>query len=454
MLRLIGCFWVLWSIGSGFLFAQTDDRDNWRETWQGIFVEAEEVLTAGDLVKGESLILEARDLAEEQQDTAVIVRANLALVSIHYREYPYMDSVLDRVHLMMENLNATWAITQYYQGRANAALLRGDFDLQIIYIDSARVTAETSGDSVATGLAYAELANAYQNVDNFKRSLEMGHLARAIFIPLNLDYYTAASWANDGICHAALEQWDSSEIALATSTLYFEKVGNPFYIAYNSALLGKNFLDQALYPEAKAELEAASSALFTPEYRPMTEPMYNEVYGWMTRLYLATGEYEQAKRYGWKAYNLADSLGQVNRQAEALPFLLESILQEQPEATKLFKRYVALRDQLNEEQNTRSTVEFERRYKAEEAQRKVDQLNQEARESALREERNLFLIFLVSTIVLLAALVGILLVARSRYRTQRKYNELNRKALQLQINPHFFFNVVNSISDYITQNPE
>jgi len=51
-------------------------------------------------------------------------------------------------------------------------------------------------------------------------------------------------------------------------------------------------------------------------------------------------------------------------------------------------------------------------------------------------------------------LISAIVALRSRYKTQQQIDALNRKALQLQINPHFFFNALNSINHFITENDE
>ena len=58
------------------------------------------------------------------------------------------------------------------------------------------------------------------------------------------------------------------------------------------------------------------------------------------------------------------------------------------------------------------------------------------------------------SIDLIGGLVAVVIALRTRIKSQERISELNRRALQLQINPHFFFNVLNSISNYIGRNDQ
>lgn len=111
-----------------------------------------------------------------------------------------------------------------------------------------------------------------------------------------------------------------------------------------------------------------------------------------------------------------------------------------------FKAYITIRDSLQNEENNKKFLRAEMKYEYE-------------KKEALIHERNkrLQLIGLFSVIGLLL-LLGLVFVTYNRLQIKRRLTlqkevaEYEQKALHLQMNPHFVFNCLGSISSFIVQN--
>ena len=122
-----------------------------------------------------------------------------------------------------------------------------------------------------------------------------------------------------------------------------------------------------------------------------------------------------------------------------------------------FKKYSTAKDSLNAKNDVRKAVEATMNYEFEKKELLQKEENQK-RELLLREEaknNNLKLLF-GALIALLLFGIGFLIYNRSQLKKtltlQKELAEYEQKALHLQMNPHFVFNCLGSISSFIVQN--
>jgi tetratricopeptide (TPR) repeat protein len=110
------------------------------------------------------------------------------------------------------------------------------------------------------------------------------------------------------------------------------------------------------------------------------------------------------------------------------------------------------KDTLYELKRNRDLVELQVKY---ETDRKEQQIQLLAEENAFRQLRlNQSRIYLagMGAMMLLLIIIGILLIRQSRIRTRQKMIILQQKLLRSQMNPHFIFNSMASIQDFILAN--
>jgi len=122
-----------------------------------------------------------------------------------------------------------------------------------------------------------------------------------------------------------------------------------------------------------------------------------------------------------------------------------------------FKKYSAAKDSLHKKNDIRKAVEATMNYEFEKKELLQKEENQK-RELLLKEEaksNNLKLLF-GALIALLLFGIGFLIYNRSQLKKnltlQKELAEYEQKALHLQMNPHFVFNCLGSISSFIVQN--
>ena len=174
-------------------------------------------------------------------------------------------------------------------------------------------------------------------------------------------------------------------------------------------------------------------------------------------VYLANKDYNKAKKYALEALKFSQDLGNLFMQKSAWGTLSDVYEAENdyPKSLEAFKKYTVLKDSLNN-QNRRveiSRQEMQFDFDKKEALAKIE-LN---RQSTIKKAT-----VIGASGLVLVSFIGFMMYKRRRdaigKQKEAEFNvlvyETELKALRAQMNPHFVFNSLNSIGDYILKNDQ
>ncbi|MCB9232027.1 MAG: histidine kinase [Bacteroidia bacterium] len=403
--------------------------------------------------KADSLLYILEQKALTRQDTAILVKVQNCRLNRHLNNHFKVDSFLDLIlPLLKGGLEADRI--DYYLNRGFACGLRGDFPTQIKFLDSASVVAESLQDSLRLQYCQIELSLAYQDVEDYPAALRAARKADQILDGARHPYNKAYGIRNLGVCFLQVDAYDSAFKYLSLAQKQYSHLGNRDEAMYTLALMAKAESSRGNLKRAQLMLETAVDSLFKQNPSPEAVESFNQVFIYLGEVYLQQGDYQRAREAGMQAYQIVDSLNQELSKIEALELVLRASLQKDPGAQEQFNNYIIFRDKLYSEKNQRAILEYERKYRANESEKKVLLLEQEAQAAEIKMQNIRFFVVLALALALVLVLIAGVVILRNRIRTRQKIDQLNLKALQLQINPHFFFNVLNSISNFIGGNDQ
>lgn len=167
--------------------------------------------------------------------------------------------------------------------------------------------------------------------------------------------------------------------------------------------------------------------------------------------YLLLGESEKAIPY------LLDGIKTTNKKQEKLRAyeLLRSIYSERNDfKNALFYSEVSrsLQDSINQLKENDRIAEITSQYETEKQAAQIALLKSDNKLTAskLSNQKNILWATIIGILLLLTALY----FAYNRRKTKQKlaFSEMTRKLLQMQLNPHFLFNALNGIQNFIKQN--
>ena len=184
-----------------------------------------------------------------------------------------------------------------------------------------------------------------------------------------------------------------------------------------------------------------------------------DTYIYLAQEYLTQNDLEKTKQFANKALVLATEL-EVLEQMMLSEKLLSDCYAKQNNTTlalEHFKRYSQAKDSLTNEATIRKSVEEELNFDFEKRET-LQQKEIEKRDLLLKEESKRNTMQLIFAALFGLLLFGFIFLIYNRMQLkknltlQKELSEYEQKALHLQMNPHFVFNCLGSISSFIVQN--
>jgi len=183
------------------------------------------------------------------------------------------------------------------------------------------------------------------------------------------------------------------------------------------------------------------------------------------KIYLARGDYVHAGNYALKSLQIARQLHSAEWQSNAWESLYK-VYEKQHRFDKAFEAYqqfILFRDSVSNEDKRSALARKEMAFDFErkEAATKAEHDKKEALAQAEINRQQLIKRGILAGVVILlvAGLFSFMLYKRRRDAEERrkeadlkaKVSDTEMKVLRLQMNPHFIFNSLNSVSDYISK---
>lgn len=118
-------------------------------------------------------------------------------------------------------------------------------------------------------------------------------------------------------------------------------------------------------------------------------------------------------------------------------------------ALKYHIAYANAKDSLNEMIRNRETIEIQTRYESEWKERQIEYLTQENDFNAFKLQQSRYFLFGLIGLVVLIAVLAIIIIRMNKLRDQQNNLLLQQKLFRAQMNPHFLFNTLVSIQNFI-----
>lgn len=286
---------------------------------------------------------------------------------------------------------------------------------------------EAGGNSRGMANALANIGNAYDDLDSTAQALAFHRRALAINQAIGSMKGVANNLNSIGILYSEAAEYTQALTYLQKSLRLYEQLGE------------KNSMAVTLMELSKLYRNAPAGFLIERGIQPGMR-------------------YASALAYTKRAQQLATEIGSLDRQRfawEELSTIYEA-QKEYPKALDAFKKGVAFRDSIMNAENKSEiavrTMQFE--FEKKEALLRADhQKEQELAFEKLKQQRIQNNSVMGGAAIILVAGAATFLLYRKRREAEfkTKVTETEMKALRAQMNPHFIFNSLNSISDYISK---
>lgn len=121
-------------------------------------------------------------------------------------------------------------------------------------------------------------------------------------------------------------------------------------------------------------------------------------------------------------------------------------------ALDFFERYYALSDSINGAEHKNKVAELETKYETEKKEQQIEKLTAEKEIETLRARQRKLIALILASLLGIIGLLFFFISRQNKLKNIRKQSELNQKLLRSQMNPHFLFNALGTIQNYMFNN--
>ncbi|WP_284653621.1 tetratricopeptide repeat-containing sensor histidine kinase [Flavobacterium terrisoli] len=286
------------------------------------------------------------------------------------------------------------------------------------------------------GVVYKSQGNKAKALEYFHKALKIQEEIGELTVPVTL--------TNIGVIY--FEQNN-----LAKALQYYKKAEKLFKESDN--LRGYALLNNYLGDYYKKQNDTSKAISYYNQALTMYESLQNKfgaslaLYN-LGQLYYDQNNYNESMKFTSKSLAYAKEIGVLDQifHSEKLLSELYDKLNNPAASLAHYKEYVVARDSITNLENNKKFVQAEMDFEY------------KKREALLAEQskrQTQFLVFSILGVILLIGLIFLIYnrgQVKKRLTLQKEVAEYEQKALHLQMNPHFVFNCLGSISSFIVQN--
>ncbi len=402
-----------------------------------------------DLDRAIRILEKADSLARKINYTDGIFKANLYLSSS--KKYQPLESrkYLKNIEYLLKTASKTQK-TDYYLFLGYSHSRLGDKTRALEYYFKADSIAEISDSPEHVARVNDYIASFYYSENDFERALEYVRASLVTYQQMNNEYSALNTRLNIGVIYEELNQKDSALLYLnqgiaASNKIYGKDNSFACYIYYEIA---KVHFKSSNYSSFLKNIKNAQN-LLTDNENSMNAVLIYELYG---DYYLEIGKTEKGLEFYQKAHSIAEEGQSYESQLILSKKITEYFLANNPLALSYFEDYIQLKDSIETKEKEVLKEQLVVQYEVREKDKQNDQLKQDIR---IKEEeisrRNIILVAAI-LLSLFAILIIFLLYKRKQQKAKFQYLEVEQKLLRTQMNPHFIFNSLNSIQNYLLNN--
>ncbi len=305
-------------------------------------------------------------------------------------------------------------------------------------------------DKLLIARIHSSLANIYADLKQYAKALKQYEAYLSIAKQSHKKSDQVKALVNIGLIHIDLQQIDVGISYLEEALILAKKEKNDFFIAAIVNNLGIGYKRKKKYKKALEYFHEASEIALKIENKYIEASALNSI----GKVNILLENYDIAGINGSKALKLSQEMDAVEWQADSWK-VLSTVYEFQGDTKKAlvaYKNYINLKDSVLSEEKK---VELTRKEMQFQLEKQETIANAEIKRQGLIKNNAI----IGAGLLIFASLIGYLLYKRKRDALEEKkianFNtkvaETELKALRSQMNPHFIFNSLSSISDYMAK---
>ena len=306
---------------------------------------------------------------------------------------------------------------------------------------------------------YNNIANIYADLKNYKKALDYYEKYLAISREIESKNDEMGGLVNIGNIYTELNDLASGLDYFNKALLIAEETGNKRISTAVLNNIGEIFIKQKNYSTALTYFRKSILLADESGYRNIKASALNG----LGEVFFNMGNYRQAENYSTQSFQLAKELNDLSWQVNALTTLsrIHEKQKQYSEALNDYRQSVVLRDSSINEDKKAEVTRLAMQYDFDKKEALIKANNDKNHALVVAEINKQKVIrnasIIIGGILIAAGIAGIIVYKRRKDNIEKKkeaeFNvqvaDTEMKALRAQMNPHFIYNSLNSINDYI-----
>jgi tetratricopeptide (TPR) repeat protein len=389
-------------------------------------------------------------------------------------ELSYLDGLataLNRIAILYMDKNAYDVSTKYYMEALEIRKKTGDLkgiadivsNMGIIYSAQAEYAKalncylislrirEVIHDAYGIGTSMNLIANIYFLQRKYTEALKYYYQTLSIDEVENDPYFKGLIISNIGITYVNLENYLEALKCFKTALAIDEEIGDKEGIANSYSNIGEVCAKNGNFKEAVDYYQKGLQIFEEIGYKKGI----SESYACLGRMYDTLGQSEKALEYYNLQLRIATEIRSKVNMSKAHLSIADHYkkLNDYKKAYESYQVYKQLEDEIHSEAIAEEMNEMEIKYNTQKKEIEIETLKNEKYQKEIEYNKQQQINYGFILLLIIASLLFFLWFNRRRIKKkqilERKNFEIQLKALSEQMNPHFIFNSLNSIMEFI-----
>jgi len=356
----------------------------------------------------------------------------------------------EKVVSIAKEINDTVRIIAAYGNLGNTYMITGEYEKSIEYFTKTVELYKKQGNDKGLSFSYGAMGNLYNNLLKYDKAIQYYKLANNIFINLNDTFSQSVINLNIGTIQMRQNKFNEAEKQLRKALNYF--LANKMYLNAGKC---QSALSKIYYSKGEFEKAAQYAEKALNNYK-ITNANFDsaDMIYYISELEFKKGNYKKALIGLDSAFTVAkhtNNYKQISKFAELIKYCYDS-LGDYKNAylySNIDKQYS---DSMLTINSANKFAELEVAFETKEKQHKIELLTKNEEILVNKERNNRYLLVILIIIFALSVLIFVLVYNRQKLKSEKVALEIEQKLLRLQMNPHFIFNSLYAIQNFLTQN--
>ncbi len=332
----------------------------------------------------------------------------------------------------------------------NSAMYNGDYVNALTYFTKVLALYEVKGNFKGMGNTYGAIGNVFIHLKKDEKALYYYSLADKNFTKAKDTLSRAIILLNEASVYTNIGKFDTARVNYLAAYDIFMQHSQNLAAAQCLEGLADLYLQSENYEKADEYLLQSLAIYKNLDAQKNISGSYNM----LGSNYLEQKKYLNAVRYYDSAYQVALNLNNYKLLSEAAEGLQLSYYNQgnYKNAYKYSVLNKAFADSVLNIESAEKISELEIEFETTQKEQKIELLTKENEISQTKHERDKWLIIMLLVAVVLSLVIFIMIFNRQKLINNQKQLITEQKLLRLQMNPHFIFNSLLAIQNYMFEN--